>query len=302
MKESRICSFINHVSADAIKFTSTSSPNEQMNAYPLVSIVVPTYNQGLYLPACIDHCLFQTYENIEIIIVDGGSTDTTKEYLSQLDTIISSTVIEPVAFLSEEGDIVRKQIKVYPQNRIIKILTFSEDIGATRTYNEGLKLVSGLYCTYIPGDDVPHSNMIEKLVETIQLDDNIDFVYSDMNLVDDQLRIVRQMRMPDYEFKKCFADWFHIGVSKLYKTELHQLVGLMDEENYRSANDYDHYLRFAINGAGFLHLREILYSIRYHGKDRKTGQHTDQNYRNLLEESKQCALRAREWLSKDERS
>ena len=52
---------------------------------PLVTIVIPTFNQGQYLPACISHCMFQTYENLEIIVVDGGSTDMTKKYLSGLD-------------------------------------------------------------------------------------------------------------------------------------------------------------------------------------------------------------------------
>jgi hypothetical protein len=71
----------------------------------------------------------------------------------------------------------------------------------------------------------------------------------------------------------------------------------MDEENYKSANDYDHYLRFAMAGATFFHLDKILYSIRYHGDSRKTGQHTSDNYRNLIEESRQCAWRARKFIA-----
>jgi GT2 family glycosyltransferase len=84
-------------------------------------------------------------------------------------------------------------------------------------------------------------------------------------------------------------------VSKLYRTEWHQKVGLMDEK-YLSANDYDHYLRFAKAGAIFRHVPRVLYSIRYHGDDRKTGQHTAERYQRLIEESKICAQRAREWM------
>ena len=53
------------------------------------TIVIPTFNQARYLPACVDHCLFQTYSNLEIIIVDGGSTDGTKNYLAGLKKFVN---------------------------------------------------------------------------------------------------------------------------------------------------------------------------------------------------------------------
>ncbi|MCK5193192.1 MAG: hypothetical protein KAQ71_05245, partial [Desulfobulbaceae bacterium] len=137
-------------------------------------------------------------------------------------------------------------------------------------------------------------HMIEEMVDVLEARE-ADFIYSDMNLVDDNGCIVRQMRPRDYDFKKCFADWFHLGVSKLYRTDMHDKVGLMDE-SYTAANDYDHYLRFAMVGCRFYHLPRILYSIRWHGPERKKGQHTPSRYEVLLEESKMCAWRAREWL------
>lgn len=259
-----------------------------------VSIVIPTFNQGQYLPACIDHCLFQTYSNLEIIIVDGGSTDNTKKYLEGLKAQVASQSMSPVSHMETDGQIIRKTVRTYPQNREIKILTFDEDIGATRTYNEGFKQATGEYCTYIPGDDMPYPHMIEILATALDTT-NADFVYSDMNLVEDSGRIVRQMRMPDYDFKRCLCDWFHLGVSKLYRTGLHNSVGVMDEA-WQSANDYDHYLRFAMAGAKFYHVPQILYAIRYHGETRKTGQHTPKRYKRLLDESAQCAERARRFL------
>lgn len=262
---------------------------------PLVSIVIPTFNQAEYLPSCVDNCLFQTYPNLEIIIVDGGSTDGTKEYLASIFDQIATATMNPVHSMSEAGEIMRASVRVYPQNRLLKILNFEENIGATRTYNEGFAKASGKYCTYVVGDDLPHPHMIEEMVGILEGDD-VDFVYSDMNLVDDNGRIVRQMRMPDYSFDECFARWFHLGVSKLYRTEMHDKIGLMDEK-YASANDYDHYLRFAMAGCRFFHLSRILYSIRWHGPERKIGQHTPTRYSILLEESRRCANRARHWAS-----
>jgi glycosyltransferase involved in cell wall biosynthesis len=261
---------------------------------PKTTIVIPTFNQAHYLPACVDHCLFQTYSNLEIILVDGGSTDGTKKYLAGFKKEIRDRTISPVVEMDEDRYVIRKEIPVYPKGRDLKIISFDKDIGPTQTYNEGLSRATGEYCTYIAGDDVPHPHMIEELVSTLEAT-GADFVYSDMNVVDDQGRIIRQMRLPDYDFEVCFARWYHLGVSKLYRTGWHQKVGLMDEK-YQSANDYDHYLRFAIAGAIFRHLPRVLYSIRYHGDDRKTGQHTDERYQRLIEESKICAQRAREWI------
>jgi len=262
----------------------------------LVSIVIPTFNQAAYLPACVDHCLFQTYPNLEIIIVDGGSTDGTKDYLRHLKSEIQTRTFSPVIEMDNSGTLIRKELQTYPQDRTLKVLTFPEDIGPTRTYNEGLSQATGTYCTYIVGDDLPHPHMIEAFVSAVE-STGADFVYSDMNLIDDEGRIIRQMKMPDYSFERCFARWYHLGVSRLYRTEWHHKVGYMDE-TYASANDYDHYLRFAMAGAKFHHLPKILYSVRYHGDDRKTGQHTEDRYERLLEESKACAKRARQWQSK----
>ena len=266
-----------------------------------VSIVIPTYNEETYLSACVDHCLFQTYPNLEIIIVDGGSSDGTKAFLSGLLEEIKEKRLSPVLKMDEQGNIIREDVLVYPQHREVHIITFECDIGATRAYNEGLSRVTGEYCTYIVGDDLPHPHMIEDMVTVLE-STKADFVYSDMNLVDDNGRIIRQMKLPEYDFETCLAEWYHLGVSHLYKTELHNTVGLMDEENYKSANDYDHYLRFAMAGAKFYHLPKVLYSIRYHGESRKTGQHTDEMYANLLEECKRCAWRARRWLLKSNRN
>ena len=51
--------------------------------YPLVSIVVVTYNQSKYIIECIESILLQDYPNKEIIVVDDCSTDNTKEILSE---------------------------------------------------------------------------------------------------------------------------------------------------------------------------------------------------------------------------
>ena len=255
-----------------------------------VSIVIPTYNEIEYLPTCFDHCYFQSYPNIEIIIVDGGSTDGTKEFLSQLENELQSKESNPVICMNEEGEVVYKKCRSYYEDthanhpkREIKILSYQENIGRTPTYNAGLKEASGKYCTYIVGDDIAHPHMIEELVAAITKY-KVDVVYSDFIIVNDEGRILRLVRKPDYGFEECLANWFHLGVARLYRAELHQTIGLIDE-SYQVANDYKFFLDAARAGATFKHVSKILYSVRFHGAETK------------LDESIKLATEARDHLS-----
>ena len=253
-----------------------------------VSIVIPNFNQSKYLPACVDHCWFQTYPKLELIIVDGGSTDGTKEYLAALPELLATRESSPLVRMDEQGGLVHKRCLSYHEDthathpaRTLKIISSDTDLGRTGTYNAGFAQVTGAYCTYIVGDDLPHPHMIEELAKALD-ETGADVAYSDFTVVQDDGRIMRLVRKPDYDFKACFADWFHLGVSCLHRSEWLTRLGLMDEA-WQVANDYAYYLRMAKAGARFVHLPRVLYSVRFHG-------HAS------LDESRRLALLAREHL------
>jgi glycosyltransferase involved in cell wall biosynthesis len=263
---------------------------------PLVSVVVPSYNQAHYLEAALDSVIFQDYPNIEIIICNHGSTDNTSEVIASFCENVGKNKVSFLKHMdySEEGRFVREYVPRYPQNRRIVVLESKENIGGTRSYNEGFMRANGKYCTYLVGDDRFQLNGVRRMVEVLERE-NCDFVYSDMVIVDDKDRILQKLSKPDYSFESCFADWFHLGVSKLYKTTLHQVSGFYDPE-YRNANDYDMYLRFALDGCRFVHIPEVLYYLRSHDPNNKNepASWRGDGYRNLIRESSLCASRARE--------
>lgn len=101
----------------------------------LVSIIVPIYNTGKYLPACLDSILSQTYQNLEIILVDDGSTD-------------------------GSSDIIKSYAK--QDCRIITIHQKNQGQSAAR--NAGLAKATGTFISFIDADDAVAKTFIADLL------------------------------------------------------------------------------------------------------------------------------------------
>lgn len=114
---------------------------------PKVSIIVPTYNREKELSTCIDSLLNQTYKDIEIIIINDGSTDNTDEL-----------------------------IKTYKDKRIKYYNRTNHGIGNSRNY--GIDKSNGDYISFIDSDDYVDNCFIEKMYEKANKD-NLDLVICD---------------------------------------------------------------------------------------------------------------------------
>jgi glycosyltransferase involved in cell wall biosynthesis len=104
---------------------------------PLVSIIIPAYNYGRYLPGAIESCFEQTYRALEIIVIDDGSTDNTKEILEGY------------------GD------------RILSIHQKNSGVSAAR--NKGLETAAGEFITFLDADDYMPEDAIQARVDALML-------------------------------------------------------------------------------------------------------------------------------------
>ena len=102
---------------------------------PKVSIIVPIYNTAKYLPKCLNSITNQTHQNLEIILVDDGSTDNSGQIAD--------------SYASKD-----RRIKVIHQ----------KNAGQSTARNNGLKRASGKYISFIDSDDQIDSHFIEKLL------------------------------------------------------------------------------------------------------------------------------------------
>lgn len=105
---------------------------------PLISVIVPVYNSGLYLRKCLDSLLSQTFKEIEIIAVDDGSTDA------------SSLILDEYA-------------EFYPD--LIVIHQSNQGQGAAR--NTGVSVARGQYIGFVDSDDYVDGNMYKHLYSLI---------------------------------------------------------------------------------------------------------------------------------------
>ncbi|NDV20628.1 glycosyltransferase [Pseudodesulfovibrio sp. JC047] len=258
-----------------------------------ISIVVPSYNHSKYLEACLDSLMFQDYENMEIIIVDDCSTDGSRDIIQRyVNDMTTETRNYAHSYNAETDHIERVVHPRYPQGREITVLFNEQNMGSTATYNRGFRATTGKYCSFVTSDDICHPQMYSTLVQP--LEQNIaDFVYADMFVIDDARRIVREFKLPEYSFKKSFCDWYLCGVATLYRRELHERFGFYDENS--NADDHECYLRFAMNGARFLHVPKTVYDHRSHD-DRQVGLHEPAQFDKLLTASKELVLKARKHL------
>lgn len=113
---------------------------------PLVSVVVPVYNAEKYLDGCLGSITRQTLRSLEIICVNDGSSDGSLDILNRW----------------AEGD-----------GRIV-VLT-QENAGQSSARNRALDCARGKYIAFVDSDDAIEPQMLEKMVEPLERDDDIDF-------------------------------------------------------------------------------------------------------------------------------
>lgn len=102
----------------------------------LISIIIPVYNMDKYLPQCINSVLNQTHTNIEVILINDGSTDSCKEICDEY------------------------KVK---DRRIVVIHKKNEGLSAAR--NDGLRVANGEWIGFVDADDWIEANMYEELLK-----------------------------------------------------------------------------------------------------------------------------------------
>lgn len=203
----------------------------------LVSVIVPAYNREEYIEKAIESIAKQTYKNIEIIICDDASTDNTKDKIEKL---------------------------AGQYNNIITLFN-PENMKIVKTKNRCLEVCKGEFITSQDADDYSELNKIEKQINFLEKNKDIDYVSCGMykvnakNEIWDEVKF-REREITDHDFIKGSPA---AHAPTMFRREaLKRVNGYREDKTTACIEDYDLFFRMQISGIKGYLMSDILYYYR----------------------------------------
>ncbi len=191
---------------------------------PLVSVIIPTFNHGPVIADAIKSCLQQTFINIEIIIIDDGSTDNTKEIL-----------------------------KPYTKIRSIKYY-YQENRGLSAARNKGLIKSRGKFIQFLDADDILLPNKLELQTDILQKE-SLNSVHSEFFIADGPTNKQKEKHVSSNTEKDRFLSDLVIKWEFDFSIPCHcflfrksSLNGLWFNPRLHTHEDWEFYVRWAAQG------------------------------------------------------
>jgi glycosyltransferase involved in cell wall biosynthesis len=220
---------------------------------PKVIVIIPSYNRERYIRATIDSALSQTYKNIEIVVVDDGSTDRSRDILTGYG--------DRIRLLEHEGH----------ANR-----------GQSAAINLAMRNTRGEYVAILDSDDVWTIDKIEKQVDFLERHPEIGIVYGNGYAIDENGKILYKLIPPGHQEESdprrmLLECHFNIPSNALVRRSAYDQVGEFDE-TLRSSQDHDMAIRLLeVTKAAFLD--EPVWYYRLH-PDTQSTKHTKRRWMN----------------------
>jgi glycosyltransferase involved in cell wall biosynthesis len=214
-----------------------------------LSIIIPSLNQGNYLEKNLNSILNQGYPNLEIIIVDGGSTDNTLKVIEKF------------------------------KDKIDKFI-FKKDRNQANAINIGIQESSGDWLSWQNSDDMYINNCFQ-FINNIINTNNVDVISGDIYLIDDKDKLIREIIYCQPTYKSLLAEGMVISnQSTFWKKSLHSKIGYIDE-NYNYSFDYDFFIRLLKNSKN-IHFKKYFGALRIHNLTKSYNNSEDFNVENKI--------------------
>ena len=202
-----------------------------MAVFPRISIVTPSFNQAATLEETIRSVLLQGYPNLEYIIIDGGSSDASREIIQKYEPWLTYWVSEP-------------------------------DRGQSHAINKGWRKSTGEILAWINSDDLYEKNALFSIADFFNDNKNIGMVYGDCQVIDINGNLLRDTPTRAFDFKSLVCNhWFISQPASFFKKEMVHAVGDIDE-SLHLIMDWDLYLRAALKGFAISYLPKPLAKFR----------------------------------------
>lgn len=198
-----------------------------------VSVIIPAYNKSEYTRRTVESVLIQTYSNVEIIVVDDGSSDETAKVMSQFAGRIH--------FIQKVNG------------------------GCCSARNAGIRKSSGEYLTFLDCDDLLCPEKLQQCVDYLDKNPRFGFVYTAAYFIDENDQIVGSYNHPRSKEGKILdsliAGNFICNSTVVVRREVLEEAGLFDETIFIPA-DWDMWLRLSkVSQAGYINQPLLKYRV-----------------------------------------
>lgn len=191
----------------------------------LVSVIIPTFNRKYCIGRAVKSALNQTYEDIEIIIVDDGSKDGTGKYIKSF------------------------------QDRRIRYV-YQENKGVSAARNNGIIIAKGDYIAFLDSDDEWEKSKLEKQIRVLTKDPGLSMVFCGSHILDHTEKVIEKRYCTEeqrgFVFEKLILRNFIPTPTVLMKKSILLHIGMMDE-SISYGEDWHCWLKVAaFNRIGFV--------------------------------------------------
>lgn len=218
-----------------------------------VTLITATFNSASSIKTCLGSVVFQNYNDLEYLVIDGKSSDDTLNF-----------------------------VKDY-QQKFPFIKLFSEkDCGIYDALNKGVQLATGDVVGFVHSDDLLASNHIVTDVVTQLQNEQLDGVYGDLQYVDkfDLNKVIRLWKSCDFKPGLLKQGWMPAHPTLFLKKEVYKKHGLFDL-TYKIAADYDFMLRvLKDNSLKFGYLPKVITKMRVGGA-------SNRSLKNIIQKTKE---------------
>ena len=179
-----------------------------------VSIVTPSYQQAPFLEATIRSVLEQDYPDLEYWVMDGGSTDGSREIIQRYAPRLAGWVSE-------------------------------KDRGQTDAINKGFARAQGEILAWLNSDDTYEPGAVRQAVEYLQAHPEVGLVYGDANFINAQGSAIGRFPAAQTDYRRLRQGYVHVPQqAAFFRADLWRKVGPLDPSFY-FAMDYDLWVRLA---------------------------------------------------------
>ncbi len=197
--------------------STTPADNSPTSSQPLVTVVIPAYNEAETIADAINSVLQQTFTDFELLIIDDGSSDTTAS--------IAATV---------------------PDTRV-QVLSF-ENQGLAASRNRGIRHAAGELIAFLDADDLWTSDKLRSQVKALQHQPEAALVYSWTDCIDEKNQFLRHgshVHAEGHVYELLLSrNFMDNGSSPMVRKRAFNETGIFDE-SYRAGEDWDMWLRLA---------------------------------------------------------